>query len=246
MVMDEKQLRANLDSQIKTLLAEIEQIVPVKFTLWDEDYCACQLHKDANGNQVEAEIFYKAPVSQAKLAHELLHAKTSLTLGDNSIMFNVVNPDKAFIYLMQHENASNIVNACEHVIFFPDYLEMGYKEEDSFEQAKDLQARIDELNELVKNGLKDNGHYSLRVYNYLGLVFTFLFYPIADRFKKEVKQLRKIDIPLFSIVKRLRDSCDDLVVEPSNKAFIQNAYLTFAIDMNAWMARAFKGAVFTC
>ena len=49
--MDEKQLRANLDSQIKTLLAEIEQIVPVKFTLWDEDYCACQLHKDANGNQ---------------------------------------------------------------------------------------------------------------------------------------------------------------------------------------------------
>ena len=75
--MDEKQLRANLDSQIKTLLAEIEQIVPVKFTLWDEDYCACQLHKDANGNQIEAEIFYKEPVSQAKFAHELLHAKTT-------------------------------------------------------------------------------------------------------------------------------------------------------------------------
>ena len=211
--------------------------------MWDEDYFACQVHKDKQGNQREAEVFCKEPLSQPKIAHELFHAKTSLILGDNGIMYAIPNQTKMFQYMMDKNNASNIVNACEHVIFFPDYLDMGFDEMDSFEQPHDLDARHRELKGL-SGGLKENGHYSpAKVFQYLGLVFSFYFYPNDRRFRTEVRQLKKIDYPLFMRIKKLRDACTDLAIVPENKDIIQDAYYDFAVDMNAWFDKAFKGAM---
>lgn len=244
--LDEQQVRSWLDKNNQTLISEIEMSVPVKFTHWDKDYFACQVHKNEEGEPCEVEVYYKEPLSQEKIAHEFLHAKTSLILGDNAVMFAVENQCVPFKFMMQIENASNIVNACEHNMFFPDYLEMGYKEEDSFEQPKELDKKYEEIEFLVTNGLKENGHYSIkRVFDYFGLVFTFLFYPNDDRFRRQVKQLRKVDVPLFLKLKKLKDDCSDILIEPGNKDFVQNAYFEFATDMNKWFAKAFEDAIFT-
>ena len=81
------------------------------------------------------------------------------------------------------------------------------------------------------------------MFQYLGLVFSFFFYPNDRRFKKEVDQLKKIDFTLFSRIKKLKDACTDLEIVPENKDYIQEAYYDFAVDMNAWFEKAFKGAV---
>lgn len=244
--MDEQQIRAWLDENNQKLIKEIECSIPVKFTRWEKDYFACQVHKDDNGENFEVEVFYKEPLEQAKIAHELLHAKTCLTFGDNVIMFTIENQTVPFRYMMKGENASNILNTCEHNMFFPDYLDMGYKEEDSFEESNDLEKRYQELDKLSRSGLKKDGHYdSQRVFEYLGLAFSFLFYPNDKRFAKQVKQLRKIDITLFSRLNKLKRDCSNITITPDNKEFVQEAYLNFANEINKWFSKAFEGAVFT-
>ena len=239
--MDERAIRDSLDKQTKALLEEVENHIPVKFTKWDQDHFACQVHKDGTGRQCEAEVFYKEPIEQAKIAHELLHAKTSLILGDNAIMFSVPKPTIPFICLMETDNASNIVNACEHIIFFPEYLDMGYKEEDSFEKPQDIDKRKKELACLVEQTLKDKGQYSIqKVFQYLGLAFSFMFYPNNMKFKNEIKMLRRIDAILYAIINVLKEACSVDII-PENKEYIQKAYYGFANSMNDWFAKAFKG-----
>lgn len=241
--MTEQEIRNCLSNNNKKLLAEIEKKMPVKFSFWDKDCYACQVHKNENDEQCEVEIFYKEPLIQAKIAHELLHAKTSIILGDNAIMFAVENQSSIFEFLIQ-KGASDIGNACEHVIFFPDLLDMGYHLVDSFEQPKDLSNSLVSIDNLRNHGLKENGHYSTeKVFEYLGLLFTFLFYPDEKRFKKQVKVLSKIDIPLFTIVNKLKKSCTDCDIVPNNKDFMQESYFNFANDLNKWLEKAFEGAV---
>lgn len=244
--MGEKSIRDWLDCNNKKLIEEIEASIPVKFSHWDRDYFACQVHKDENGKHCEVEVFFKEPLEQAKIAHELFHAKICLTFGDNGIMYTIKDQTVPFQCMMREDNASNILNCCEHNMFFPDYLEMGYKEEDSFEESKNLGKMFKELEELVKKGLKENGHYDInRVFKYLGLAFSFLFYPNDKRFAKQVKQLRTIDVTLFTRLKRLKDNCSDITITPDNKEFVQESYFSFANEINKWFAKAFEGAVFT-
>ena len=242
--MTEQEVREWLDKANKQLLAEIEQSIPVRFSFWTKDYFGCQFHKNEDGVQCEVEVYYEEPLSQAKIAHELLHAKTSIVLGDNAIMFAIENQTIPFKYLMKKENASQIVNACEHVIFFPDFLDMGYLEDDSFEPPKDLAKSFATIDELSTQKLKENGNYSIKkVFEYIALSFSFLFYPNEKRFKKQVKTLKQIDYPLFSIMSNLRRACTDCAIEPENKDFIQESYFDFANDLNKWFDKAFNGAV---
>lgn len=239
--MNEQDLRAWLNQDIRELLTEIELTIPVRFTLWTKDFYACQVHKSEDSTLREVEIYYKVPLSQAKFAHELLHAKTSIILGDNTIMLSVERPSLPYVFLTTHEHMSNIGNVCEHNIFFPNYLAMGFAEEDSFEQPIDLEDLRSQLSFLSTHYLRENGRYSVnRVLNYLSLLFSFLFYPNDERFKKEVKQLRKIDVPLFSRVKKLKDICVNMEIIPDNRECLQDAYLDFANDMNDWLSKAFK------
>lgn len=236
--MEEQEIREWLDQNNRQLLSDIEAILPVRFTIWREDCYACQVHKDDVGKDSEAEIFYKEPISQPKIAHELLHVKTGLVLGNNGIMFTVPSPSIMLDALLS--NAEGIGNVCEHLIFFPDYLAMGYDEVDSFEPAEDLDDRLNELSGLARDGLKENGKYSqTKVSTYLGLIFSFLFYPNEKRFSKEIKQLKRIDFPLFSRINKLRIACKDLDIDPNNRAFIQRAYYDFAVEMNDWFMKAF-------
>ena len=201
------------------------------------------MHKD-KGMLAEAEIKCKEPISQAKIAHELLHAKISVDLGDIGIMFTVENRNAFFDALMTDESASKINNACEHVISFPEYLEMGYDENEFFEEAPDIEARLVELDHLYNHGLKVDGHFVLKkVFSYLSLLFSFLFYPKEKTFAREVKKLRKINVQLFAIVNKLKLDCKDLDINSDNREYIQNAYWKFATSINKWFEVASKGAV---
>lgn len=241
--MTEAEIRGGLDDNNQHLVSEIEKLIPVRFTVWNETYYECHVHKN-NGELAEAEIKCKEPISQAKIAHELLHAKISLVLGDIGIMYTIDNPNDFFNAMMAIENASMINNACEHLMSYPEFIDMGYDEAEFFESPEDIDARRQEIDKLYRNGLKDNGHYeSRKVFSYLALLFSFLFYPNEDTFKREVKKLQKIDIKLYVIVNKLRLDCKELAIESDNREFIQNAYYNFAISLNKWFEQAFKGAV---
>ena len=230
--MDEQQLRQWLDSNSKTLLAQIENAIPVKFTLWDNDSYGCQVHKNEKGENSDVEVFYKEPISQAKIAHELLHAKVDIILGDGITLFDVPHKCKPLEGLLS--NADQIVNACEHYIFFPDFLDMGYTEEESFEEYQLSDETRQLLDSLCQHGLKNGLFYDFnKVFQYLSLAFTCCLYPNDERFVKEKERLKKLDKVLYSKVDKLRDDCD-LKIIPENKQYLQDAYRGFSRSMNSW------------
>ena len=67
-IMDEGQLRFWLDTNNQKLLSEIENQIPVKFTLWGKESYGCQVHKNKKGEKCEVEVYYKEPPTQAKKA----------------------------------------------------------------------------------------------------------------------------------------------------------------------------------
>lgn len=233
--MNEEELRVWLDTQNRQLLAEIEQNIPVRFTLWDKTFHACQVHKDDQGNHNVAEIFYREETSHAKIAHELLHAKTAIILGDGIALFDVPNKTSAYEGLLQGENAGGIVNACDHVIFFPEYIDMGYREEDSFEEYNPTDEALQLLDFLCNHRLRLGGRYDTnRVFQYISLAFSFYFYPNENRFMNEVNALRIIDRGLFRKLTILRNACTDLDIIPENKEYLDDAYREFGIEINRW------------
>ena len=230
--MDEEQIRAWLDENNTVLLSQIEAILSVKFTLTDKDSYGCQVHKNDNGEKSEVEIYYKEPLTQAKIAHELLHAKVDMVLCDGISLFDVPNLCKATEALL--ENADQIVNACEHYIFFPDYLDMGYREEDSFEEYELSDNSKEQIDYLCQYGLKKGLKYDInRVFQYLGLAFTLCFYPNEERFAEEKERLRLVDKVLYSKVDKLRDDCD-IDLDQVNRDHLENAYRNFTKSINSW------------
>lgn len=235
--MNEQELRAWLNQENQQLLEEIENIIPVRFTLWDKNYHACQVHKAENDSlrPVEVEVYYRNETSQAKIAHEMLHAKTSIILGDGISLYDVPNKTLAYEGLLQNNNSDKIVTACEHVIFFPDYLDMGFREEDCFEEYELSQESRDLLTFLCGHGLRLGGRYDVnRVYQYLSLGFSLYFYPNSERFQDEVRMLSQLDRGLFSKLENLREACTDLEVVSENKEYLSDAYRQFGTEINHW------------
>lgn len=239
--MDESQLRTWLDTNNQKLLVEIEieYKIPVKFTLWEKDSYGCQVHKNEQGAKCEVEVYYKEPPTQAKIAHELLHAKVDLVLGDGITLFDVPNMTKTHQGLLQ--NADQIVNACEHYIFFPEYLDMGYLEKDSFEEYETSDKFRERLESLCQHGLKQGLKYNIdRVFQCLSLAFTLCFYPNEERFATEKNRLKKVDRVLYNKVDELREACE-IDIDSEFSADLQNAYRKFSRDMNSWFrANGFK------
>ena len=235
-----------LDAPCKQLLHEIEAIVPVKFTEWGKSNYGSQLHKNSDGSPREAEVFLRQPLEMSKIAHELLHMKVDLAMGDNNCMFAISNQHYWYTQIVSYDSAAHILNVCQHVIFFPDYLDMGYAEEDSFEDKElDVKKKAD-LQELTKTGLKTNGQYDIsKVARYIALVFTMDFYPNENRFKKELKALRKKDNPLYSIIHELRRSCTNVEIDAGNRDYLQEAYFNFATKLNEWLKKVPLVAKFT-
>lgn len=235
--MNEQELCAWLNPANQRLLAEIKDIVPVRFTLWDREYHGCQIHKAEKDVlcPVEVEVYYRKETSQAKIAHEMLHAKTGLILGDGISLFDVPNKTPTYEGLLEINNSSKIVNACEHVIFFPDYLDMGFTEEDCFEEYELSKESHNLLAFLCEHGLKLGGKYDVdRVFQYLSLGFSLYFYPNSERFQDEVKMLRQLDRGLFSKLENLRKACTNLEVVSENKEYLSDAYRQFGTEMNHW------------
>lgn len=233
--MDENEIRAWLNPKNQQLLSEIESKIPVKFTLWEKDYFGCQVHKNEQGEHCEVEIYVKKNLSQAKIAHELLHAKVDLVLGDGYELFNVENKTKALEDLLSGDGAGNIVNACEHLIFYHDFIDMGFSENDMFENdclSDEARKMLDNLHE---HGLKLGLNYDInRVFQYLSLAFSLCFYPNEKKFEEEIKILKDINSVLFSKVNTLKKTCVDLEITPENKVVLADAYNQFSKGMNSW------------
>ena len=105
--MNEQELRNWLNPANQQLLTELEGIIPVHFTLWERNCHGCQVHKAENDVQhpVEVEVFYRNETSQAKIAHEMLHARTCLILGDGISLYDVDNKTPVYERLLNNGNA---------------------------------------------------------------------------------------------------------------------------------------------
>lgn len=227
-----------LDEPCKQLLREIQSTVPVKFTQWNNNHYASQLHKNNDDNPREAEAFFRLPLEMPKIVHELLHMKVDLIMGDNSCMLSIPDQYLWYTQIVNRNGAAQILNACQHVIFFPDYLKMGYADEDSFQDKELSDGKKADFQELSKMGVKINGLYNInKVVRYIALEFSMDFYPNEKRYRKELKALKQKEYPLYCIIHDLRKKCTNLPLEVEYKECLQEAYFEFAIRFNDWLKK---------
>ena len=230
--MEEEQILEWLDENNRRLLIEIENSAVVRFSPSDMDSYGCQVHRIDQNEEREVEIFYLEPLSQAKIAHELLHAKVDLVLGNGISLFDVPNITETYQNFLR--SADQIVNACEHYIFFPDYLEMGYNVEESFEEYVLAEDVRDQYDALCLRGLRAGLRYNVnRVFQFMALAFTFCLYPDNERFADEKERLKRIDRVLYNKVDRLREACDIDII-PENREWLEDGYRQFSRSMNSW------------
>lgn len=229
-----------LDDANKEILASIEQYVPVKFTKMDCDNYCSQMHKNGEGLPMSAEIIYKDPMEQAKFAHELLHMKADLMIGDDLIVYEIAMSDEKLSKIMDKQFCEDLLNVTQHIAFAPDIEEMGYGME-QFEYET-VSPKTEEIYEdALKTRLKFLGVYhSERVQCYLKLLLMFMFFPDEKRFAKQVKALKNVDYILYSRVKELRNAFENVELSEESYDFIQDQYKAFAEGVQKWVHEHMK------
>lgn len=229
-----------LNDTNKKIVSFIEQYVPVIFTKKECDNYESQMHKKENGSPKSAEIFYKEPLEQAKFAHELMHMKTDLMIGDDQIVYEISLSDRRLSKIIDEQFCADLLNVTQHVVFAPEMKELGYGME-QFEYET-LNPTIKSIyNDALETKLKFMGVYdSTRVQCYIKLLLMYMFYPDDKRFTKEINALKTIDFVLFSIVKKLHIAFEDLELDERNKDYIQNQYREFAEGIQKWIHKHMK------
>ena len=230
-----------LSTENKALVAEIEKMVPVNFTLCEDAGQYQSKSKKNGGKIVSAEIYYKYPLEQAKFSHELLHMKVDLILGDCYFLYWLSCEDEMLAKVVDENFCADFLNVTQHVIFYPDILDMGYSIEEQFEMPRD-EAKIEVIyQDALKSRLKYKGVYDgQRIKCYVQLLVMYMFYPDEKRFAHRVKALKRICAPLYALVKNLRDTLDDIAIDASNREIVQDAYMEFATKLRHQIYRMYN------
>ncbi len=219
------------DENIRSLIDEIEKTIPVIFTSWEKEYSASKIHKENGvGKPISAEVYYKHNPSCPEIAHELLHIKTSLILGDNSIMLD----NKRFCILFDKKFCEDFINQSEHVLFYKDYLSMGYPSVEFYEQIEDSGQQY--LNILERNGFRTNGkitEWSLTAF--VKLCVLYLSFPIDNRFKTQKKSLKHIESTLYKVVDDYFKSLSGIHIVPTDRDKAEGLFESFANNIVAWI-----------
>jgi hypothetical protein len=226
-----------LDENNKELVSFIRaKNVLINFVPHGEDCYAQQSQKGGNGIITGATIYYynKEPLSQAKIAHELLHVKADIMLGDNTIMVQIARESPILSCIFREDFCVHILNVTQHIAMAPYLEDMGWFPNDYFE-TEDLKGLESEFKDFMKNGLKEGKLKNLKnISNYLNYLFTFMFFP-GNKFKSELIQLKKVDYVLFHRVKELYKAFNDISLEEDNTDFIQTEYRRFIEGVKNWI-----------
>lgn len=213
-----------LDDKNKKLVSFIELHVPVIFTFKEGDCYSCQMHKKEDRSNKSAEIFYKKPLEQGKFAHELLHMKAELMLGDNYVIYETALLNETLAKIFDYQFCADILNLTQHIAFAPDIIEMGYPNDKHFEYETVNSNIIYIYDDALKTKLKSSNVYDInRVKYYLQLLFIFMFYPDNKRFKRELNNLKKVDVPLYLKVNTLKNAFVNIDLEEDNKITYMNS-----------------------
>lgn len=232
----DKKVREFLSEDNKKLLSEIEDNlnIPVEFKESTGDSCCGQIKKDPKtGEPHHAEVYYLTPLVQSKIAHELLHIKVGVILGDLGCILRLPNMTESTSLLFAIENLANLNNIFDHVIFRNQMYAMGYSDQESFEDSLSKNQLKQWLSQVLGRSMKIKGVYCQDfLFAYMSIVFTLRFYPNENKYKKELSELKKKDSHIFQIIESLYMAIADIEIIAENKEKVQEAYYTFAENMN--------------
>lgn len=200
-----------LDKPCQELLAEVQEHISINFFLREDDKHECDFHvinRDQNNKPKEGQILFYEPIESAKIVHELLHAKCSCVFLDDNRIFDIVRTLSSHIAkkVLTFDLCQSILNQAEHYIIYPHYIHMGY-DNDKFVES--LSFDHEGWNTFVKNYQRNNIKMT-DVYNLINTLHHIVLFPIDNRFKVIMRELKHIERELFDAFKCFRDELPSL------------------------------------
>ena len=230
---------SQVDKRCSNLLSEINAQVPLTFNRHDVKEYWSQPHKSETGNITSADIWFYDPLMSSKLAHELLHVKCSLLLKDGVCLQNFASNNQLAHALFSDKMVTGIINFTEHIIFYQEYLAMGYEIDDMFESA--LDTNKPHLEKLKREGIKiGNLYMPPKVVEFVMLSMQYSLYPDVSRFRGEITTLNNIDPTLYGILNRYQTGVRKIKMLATNDAKLQNLYCRLRDELIQWCERNVK------
>lgn len=232
--MNSDEIKYQLNEQNKKLLQTIEEFLPVRFELWDENYYGAKISKKENCGIV----YCRTDLHQAKIAHELLHLKTGSLLGDDEVILSFVRKSiSPQVYQIVSDSlCKDLLNHTEHYLMFEEYQSMGYNAIDFFE-SHSLQSEATQwINHIEKHGLGVKGYYTTNeIHSYIGLLILLYLYPIRGQYKYQIKKISKCIPSLAKIVKDFTDKLSEITTNSEDREKMEKAYVALATGLIEWI-----------
>ena len=231
----------HLDENCARLLDEVQQYCHVYFEEYNNNHCAFQTtNRDASGFATEGVLYYHKGYLQASICHELLHAKCDCYFGDNrSLLFND-SDDFIKRHIMDFSLWQSFENQVQHKIIGSDYIQLGYKAEDFFENADFSKASSRQVKQFAANGILIKGKQEydpISLKTYINVLIHLLFYPFGTPFQSQLRRMEMIDKQLFRIHKDLQISIKDIKVDAQFRdAYIQATH-QYRDQMSVWFEK---------
>lgn len=223
-----------LDENNRQMVDRLREVHPVEFRVWNSShYLSLVKVKDVPCPTIVV-LFY-TPISQEKIAHELLHMFCAVTLGTNECMLAQDEDDEICKKIFTDAFCERLLNNSEHIIIYPEYLDLGYEPSLFFEPYKDPQEVV---NQFKQYGIKIGGKYSLTmIINYLSLCIHLESFPFDNSCRKYLNQMIKFEYPLYYIVSGFFKKIKGIEITPDNYEFMQEQYKAFRDSVSSWCKR---------
>lgn len=178
--MEISEYRNYLCEQNQQLLAKIELQIPVVFQK-SETNCWQASIKKSEGHAV---VYCMDYFADNKIAHELLHIQNDIVMSDNGIMLSKCGKNGILRWLFlnkENDAASQILNAYEHHVIFPKYIQMGFDKNDFFEDQS-ATTYDNFIQRISQEGIR-NTNGKIPCGNFITMfscTVSYLFFPIDD------------------------------------------------------------------
>lgn len=236
--MTSEEVKQNLDNANSELLAKIEKNTPVIFkekeitSVISEKRCYESVLRKSE--PIHAEVFFYTPISQEKIAHELLHMYIACTFGDCA---DIIYIDPKCIFttcLFTDTFCTDLLNQSEHVLMYPLYKRMGYDSDLFVESLVDMHDA--EYQSLLSYGIQNKGLYSSRnVDFFIRLCIYYMSFPLDNRYKRKCKQLRSIEKSLYSIIETYFNQLRSITLTSPNSKVLQQIYKSLRDNIARWV-----------
>lgn len=236
--MTSDEAKQSLDSANSKLLAQIEKNIPVIFI--EKGATSIVLNKMCyesilrKSEPVRAEVLFYTPISQDKIAHELLHMYIASTMGDCA---NIIYPDPNCLFttcLFTNSFCEDLLSQSEHVIMYPLYKGMGYNPDLFFESLDDMHDA--KYQALLSFGIKNNRVYSSKNLDcFIRLCIYYMSFPLDNRYKRKCKKLRSVDKSLYSIIETYFNQLRSITINQINRQKLQQTYKSLRDNIARWV-----------